>query len=183
MTQARLCSPRIDLVPLGGDHLEFEVLLESDPDVRRYLGNGNPLSRAEIEAGHQHRITAADGTAGIGYWVGVVAGECVGRWVMRAPDRPDQGPSIGQAELGFQLLPRYWGQGLASEGVRELVRHGFEDLGLKRIFSETMTVNTAARATLACVGMEYIRVYHPRWKHPISGTEHGEVEYAITRDY
>ena len=87
-----------------------------------------------------------------------------------------------QAELGSRLLRRYWRKGLASEGARELVRHGFEDLVLTRIFAETMTVNAASRATMTAVGLQHVRTFHTHWDEPISGSELGEVEYAISRE-
>ena len=80
------------------------------------------------------------------------------------------------------MLRRHWRQGLASEGARELIRYGFADLGLTRIFAETMAVNTASRATMAAVGMAYVRTFHLDWDEPLPGAELGEVEYAITRE-
>ncbi len=97
---------------------------------------------------------------GLGFWVGFVDDQFVGWWILEPPERPDQGPIDGQAELGYRLLRRYWHKGLASEGARELVRHGFEDLGLTRIFAETMTVNAASRATMTAVGLQHVRT-HP----------------------
>ena len=73
--------------------------------------------------------------------------------MLPAPTRPDQGPVEGQAELGYRLARRWWRQGLAGEGARELLRHAFEDLGLQRVLAETMAVNTASRATMASVGL------------------------------
>jgi RimJ/RimL family protein N-acetyltransferase len=98
-----------------------------------------------------------------------------------APERADQGPVEGQAELGYRLLRSHWRKGLASEGARELLRHGFEDLGLTRIFAETMAVNTASRATMAAIGMQCVRTFHMDWDEPLPGSELGEVEYEMTR--
>ncbi|WP_435593388.1 GNAT family N-acetyltransferase [Nocardia sp. bgisy118] len=183
MPQAALRSPRITLVPLADEHLDYEVELDSDPEVMRYLGNGTARSHPEVEEAHRRRLTAAALTPGLGYWIGLVDDHFVGWWVLAAPGRPDQGPVEGQAELGYRLLPQHWRQGLAREGARELLRHGFEDLGLTRIFAETMMINTASRATMASIGMEYVRTFHLQWEHPIPGAEQGEVEYAITSDH
>jgi RimJ/RimL family protein N-acetyltransferase len=148
----------------------------------RYLGSGKARTREEIEQYHRRRIAVAAHVSGLGFWVGFVEGHFVGRWALEPPDRADQGPVQGQAELGYRLLPRYWRRGLASEGARELVRHGFEDLGLTRIFAETMAVNAASRATMASIGLAYVRTFHLDWDDPLPGAEHGEVEYAITAD-
>jgi RimJ/RimL family protein N-acetyltransferase len=182
MPQAVLRSRRITLVPLSDEHLEHEVELDADQNVMRYLGEGRARTRAEVERYHRRRIAAAAVVPGLGFWVGFVDGRFVGWWILEPPERADQGPVRGQAELGYRLLPRYWRDGLASEGARELVRHGFEDLGLTRILAETMAVNAASRATMASIGMEYVRTFHLDWEDPIPGAEQGEVEYALTRD-
>ncbi|MFI5890014.1 GNAT family N-acetyltransferase [Actinoplanes sp. NPDC051513] len=180
MTQATLQTARIRLVPLSDDHLDGEAELDADPEVMRYLGP--PRQRAEVEQYHRRRLAAADQVPGLGFWAGLVDGSFVGWWILEPPQRADQGPVDGQAELGYRLLRRHWRQGLGGEGARELVRHGFEDLGLHRIFAETMAVNVASRATMSSVGLSYVRTFHLEFDDPLPGTEQGEVEYAITRD-
>ena len=39
----------------------------------------------------------------------------------------------GEAELGYWIGHPFWGQGLVTEAAKEVIRHGFEDLGLSRI--------------------------------------------------
>jgi RimJ/RimL family protein N-acetyltransferase len=180
MPQATLQTGRIRLVPLADEHLEHEVELDSDPEVMRYL-TGRARTREEVEAIHHQRLAAADVVPGLGFWAGFVEGEFVGWWILQPPHRPDQGEVAGQAELGYRILRRYWRQGLASEGARELIRYGFEDLGLNRIFAETMAVNAGSRATMASVGMVYVRTFHLEFDDPLPGTDLAEVEYAITR--
>jgi RimJ/RimL family protein N-acetyltransferase len=179
MYQVILQTERIRLVPLSDEHLEHEVELDSDPEVMRYLGRAR--TRAEVEVMHGRRLAAAKRVAGLGFWAGFVEGAFVGWWILEPPERADQGPIEGQAELGYRILRRHWRKGLASEGARELIRHGFEDLGLTRIFAETMAVNAGSRATMAAIGMQYVRTFHPGWEEPLPGTELGEVEYAISR--
>lgn len=181
MPQATLHASRIKLVPLTDEHLGYEIELDSDPEVMRYLGNGKARTREEVEQYHRRRLAVAARVPGLGFWAGVVDRRFVGWWILEPPERADQGPIEGEAELGYRVLRRYWRQGLASEGGRELIRHGFEDLGLSRIFAETMAVNAASRATMVSVGMEYVRTFHMTWDDPILGSEQGEVEYAITR--
>ena len=168
-------------MPLSDEHLEHEVELDADPAVMRYLGGGRPRTREEVLTFHARRLAAADVVPGLGFWCGFVDGEFVGWWILGAPDREDQGPVEGQAELGYRLLPRHWRKGLAGEGSRELLRHGFEDLGLHRIFAETMAVNAASRATMASVGLRYVRSFTMSFDDPVAGSELGEVEYALTR--
>lgn len=181
MLQATLHSSRINLVPLAAEHLAYEIELDSDPEVMRYLSNGKVRTREEVEDYHRCRLAVAARVPGLGFWAGFVDRRFVGWWILEPPERADRGPVEGQAELGYRLLRRYWRQGLASEGGRELIRHGVQDLGLSRIFAETMAVNSASRATMVSVGMEYVRTFYMNWDDPIPGIEQGEVEYAITR--
>jgi RimJ/RimL family protein N-acetyltransferase len=176
--QPTMQTGRIVLVPLAEEHLDNEVELDADPAVMRYLGNGRPRTRAEVEVLHRRRLGVASAAPGLGFWCGFVAGRFVGWWLLEPPDDPQL---AGQAELGYRLLPRFWRQGLAGEGARELLRYGFEDLGLTRIYAETMAVNAASRATMHSVGLRYVRTVHRDWDEPIPGSEQGEVEYAITR--
>jgi RimJ/RimL family protein N-acetyltransferase len=188
MSQPLLRTGRIWLEPLTDENLEYEVELDSDPEVKRYLGDGKPHTRAEVKVAHRRRLAAAARVPGLGFWVGFIDDEhgrsereFVGWWFLQPPERLDQGPVEEQAELGYRLLRRHWRKGLASEGARELIRYGFEDLGLTRIFAETMAVNAASRATMATVGMEHVRTFHLESDEPPHRRESGEVEYAITR--
>ena len=182
MGQATLRSDRIDLVPLSEDHLEHEVQLDADPEVMRYLDPGRARTREEVEAAHRARLAVAERVPGLGFWAGFVGGDFVGWWILEPPERADQGLVAGQGELGYRLARRYWRRGLASEGSRELIRHGFADLALVRIFAETMAVNAASRATMASLGMAHVRTFHPGFDQLLAGSELGEVEYAITRE-
>src|SRR3954447_24593518 len=147
----------------------------------RFLGNGRPRSREHVERLHHSRLAAAAGVPGLGFWSGFLtdgpdAGTFVGWWILEPPE--DQ-RTTAQAELGYRLLPRFWRQGLASEGARELIRYGFAECGLERIIAETMAVNAASRATMQSVGLRYVRTFHVPFDDPLPGSDQGEVEYAI----
>ncbi len=182
MSQPILTTERIRLVPLAEEHLEREVELDSDPEVMRYL-SGRAMTRAEVEQRHQRRMAAARSVPGLGFWVGFAGDEFLGWWILEPPDGPDQPQAANEAELGYRLLRRYWRQGYASEASRELVRYGFQDVGLDRIFAQTMAVNAGSRATMAAVGLTFGRAYvsAAEYVDVIDGAEHGEVEYEITR--
>ncbi|WP_372461619.1 GNAT family N-acetyltransferase [Actinacidiphila acidipaludis] len=93
--------------------------------------------------------------------------------------RPRPGRRNG---TGLPLLPSFWGRGHATEGARALVRHGFTQLHLDRIVATTMTVNTASRRVMEKSGLSLTRTFFLDWPDPIAGAEHGDVEYAVTRE-
>ena len=181
MPQQTLQTARLTLVPLADEHLEWEVELDSDPEVMRYL-SGRANSREEVEASHARRMTAARKVDGLGFWIGLVDDEFVGWWTLQPAHGPDQPDDPGVADLGYRLLRRQWRKGLASAGARELVRYGFDDVGLDRIIAQTLSVNAGSRAVMERVGLTYVRTFPTSITVPVEGVEEGEVEYEMTRE-
>lgn len=64
-------------------------------------------------------------------------------------------PEFGEADLGYRMLPQYWGQGLASEMAVSLVVHAFDDLGLKKILGFAMPENPASCRVLEKAGFHF----------------------------
>jgi RimJ/RimL family protein N-acetyltransferase len=56
-------------------------------------------------------------------------------------------------EIGWRLFPDYWGEGLASEGAREVVRYAFEVLGLESLVAFTVPANVRSRRVMEKLGM------------------------------
>src|SRR5262245_38989094 len=113
--------------------------------------------------------------------MGFRANTFVGMWMLQPPHGPSQPKVTGEADLGYRLVRRHWRQGYAREGSLELIRHGFEDLGLSRIFAQTMAVNGPSRATMESVGMRFARRFFEDYADKLPGHEQGEVEYEIRR--
>jgi RimJ/RimL family protein N-acetyltransferase len=49
------------------------------------------------------------------------------------------------------------------------------------VVAETMAVNTASRRVMEKAGLRYVRTFHQEWPEHIEGSEHGDVEYALTK--
>jgi RimJ/RimL family protein N-acetyltransferase len=58
-----------------------------------------------------------------------------------------------QAELGYELDPKFWGLGYAREAAGALRDFGFQELGLHRIWANCLKKNTASRRVLEKIGM------------------------------
>ena len=154
--------------------------LDADPDVMHFVTGGVPTSRAEIESdflpaflGYYQRYE------GFGFWAAVekATGDFLG-WFHFRP-RPDAAP--GEVELGYRLRRSAWGRGYATEGSRALISMGFTDLGVERVFAHTMTLNAASRRVMEKCGLALVRSIPWDYPYTFAGTEHGEVEYALTR--
>lgn len=60
-----------------------------------------------------------------------------------------------QAELGYWIAVPFWNQGYATEAAREVVRFGFETLGLNRIGAAHFTRNPASGRVMQKLGMSH----------------------------
>jgi RimJ/RimL family protein N-acetyltransferase len=181
VAQPTLYTGRLRLVPLAEEHLRFEIELDSDPEVMRYL-TGRALSPDEVQKAHRRRLAAAEEVPGLGFWVGFADDDFVGWWILQPPHGPDQPRVAGEADLGYRVLRRHWRRGYASDGARELIRYGFEEVRLDRVFAQTMAVNAASRATMEAVGLTFTRAFvsGEPYDDLVPGAEQGEVEYELT---
>ncbi len=71
-----------------------------------------------------------------------------------------------RAELGYWVGVPYWGRGYATEAAREMLRHGFEDLGLNRIFAGVFGGNHTSANVLRKIGMKHegtLRQHYLKW--------------------
>jgi len=60
-----------------------------------------------------------------------------------------------RAELGYWLGVPYWGHGYATEAARAVVRYGFEQFNLNRIFAAHFEGNEASGNVLRKIGMKH----------------------------
>ena len=74
-------------------------------------------------------------------------------------------PSV---EIGWCLVPDYWGQGLATEGGRAALEFGFQVLGLDEIISIYEPENSASGRVMQRLGMSYDHdTTHPELGVPV----------------
>lgn len=100
-----------------------------------------------------------------------------GRGAIFAITLPEDGQAIGsiglvivpdfqRAEMGYWLGQPYWGRGLTTEAARELLRYGFAELGLNRIYATHFSRNPASGRVMQKIGMQYegtLRQHVVKW--------------------
>ena len=175
--------------PNNTERLSFRMVTPADaealdalnraPGVMKYLDRNPPTLELVRDQSIPEQQRIAQDFPGYGQWVATLnpTGEFVG-WFELEPNHPNP----GDAEIGYRMRPDYWGQGLASEGARELLRYAFETLSVARVAAITMAVNTPSRRVMERIGLTHVRTFHEHFDDPLPGTEEGEVEYALTRD-
>jgi RimJ/RimL family protein N-acetyltransferase len=161
-----------------GDNL---AALHGDAEVMRFVENGRPVP-AEVVRNRTlpSLLSEYERLGGLGVFAAESSsdGEFLG-WFEFRPPRQD---ALDDVELGYRLHRRHWGRGLATEGARALVRLGFTELDVRRVFATAMAVNHGSRRVLEKAGLRYVRTFHEDWPDPIPGSEHGDVEYELLRD-
>jgi RimJ/RimL family protein N-acetyltransferase len=165
--------------------LEDLVELDSDPAVMHYVTGGRATSRYEMrDVNLPWWLAYYAEHPGFGFFAAVekATGEFLGWFHFRPhPDGPRPDGTRSGAELGYRLRRAAWGRGFGTEGSRALIGKGFAELGVERVFAETMAVNVASRRVMEKAGLRYVRTFHQEWPDRIPGDEKGDVEYALTR--
>jgi len=165
----RLETARLLLRPCTADDLDALHRLWTDPDVRRYLFDDRIIPREQAEATIRSSL-ASFPAHGFGLWVVRRTGEdaIVGFCGLSLTGEPPE------VELLYGLAPSAWGQGLATEAARAVLRYGFAELRLARITAGADVPNVASLRVLEKLGMTFTRR---------TRTEYGEVLYfAVTRE-
>ncbi len=161
-------------------------LVEDAPELQRMAG-AREIADTTLSIPHPYELDHALA------WIGNQRRESVrGRATNFAIRLLPDGPLIGcaglrdidrehvQAELGFWIGRDWWGKGYAREAAAEVLRFGFEDLGLNRIYAHHMARNPAAGQVLLHVGMQregLLRERVRKW-----GVYEDVVVYAILRE-
>ncbi len=78
-----------------------------------------------------------------------------------------------RASLGYWIGVEYWGHGYTTETAREMLRYGFEDLGLNRIEAQFLKRNPASGRVMAKAGMR------PEAEFPEYALKHGVFEDVV----
>jgi len=172
-----LRTERLRLRRFTGQDVDNLFQLNSDPEVMRFINGGKPTPRQQIrDEIIPFHLGAYQRDSRFGTWVAEAAptGEFLG-WFHFRP-----GPGEG-IDLGYRLRRAVWNRGYASEGSRALIRKGLTELAVQRGLALTMAVNTASRRVLEKSGLLLVRTFRYEGSDAVEGSEHGEVEYALTK--
>lgn len=118
-----------------------------------------------------HPYSASDAEA---FLAKLETGEQIAFAITLHPDQPLIG-GVGlrmerdhnRAELGYWIGVPYWGNGYATEAARAVLQHGFDTLGLQRIYASHFSNNPASSAVLRKIGMQHegsLREHILKWE-------------------
>ncbi|HUB40198.1 MAG TPA: GNAT family N-acetyltransferase [Streptosporangiaceae bacterium] len=171
---------RLALRQFTADDADNLYDLNSDPEVMRYLTGGRSTPREVLrDQVIPVHLAVYERLDRLGTWAAEsrTSGEFLG-WFHFRPG-PDADPT--NIDLGYRLHRSAWGKGYATEGSRALINMGFTDLGVQRVYGHAMAVNAASRHVLEKCGLRLVHTTPYEGPDLIEGSEHGEVEYALTK--
>ncbi|WP_281213620.1 GNAT family N-acetyltransferase [Shewanella insulae] len=132
----------------------------SNPEVVRYTGDGDEIKSLDDA---RHVIEK--------YWLSGYRDPGYARYALiRKPDNeligfcgvkyePLLNRGQGGVDIGYRMLPEYWGRGLATEAVIACLDYARETLGIACVYAEVMVENVASSRVLEKAGMERIDSY------------------------
>jgi ribosomal-protein-alanine N-acetyltransferase len=147
-------SERLIFRPHEAGDLDGFCAMEMDTEVRRYVG-GYPRTREEAEKRFPRKQLEEAGDR-LGVWATErkADGRYVGRCGLYAHMDAGNRRVAGEAALSFYIASDLWGQGLASEAARALLRFGWDELKLERVVAMVQLENVGSVHILRKLGFE-----------------------------
>jgi RimJ/RimL family protein N-acetyltransferase len=169
---------RLTLRPFAADDLEALYAYQRLPEVARFLYN-EPRDRAETAdvLARRRAVTTLERQGDVLVLAVVLreTGELVGEVNLSWTSEHHR-----QGEFGFVFNPAHHGNGYAGEAAVEMLRLGFEGLGLHRIVGRCEGRNTASAKLLARLGLR--REAHFVQNELFKGEWSDEIVYAMLAD-
>lgn len=121
------------------------VAMSMDPQVMEFIGYG----AMTLQESEDLTLETLEMDGPLGRWIVTErdTGQFLGWVVLIHLDGSDD------IEVGYGFKVMAWGRGFATEATRRLLRHGFEDLGLKEIVAVSRPENTASHKVLEKAGL------------------------------
>ena len=134
--------------------------LDSDPEVHRYLGN-KPISDKNKLLDLIRYIQQQYFENGIGRWaiVDKQTNEFIG-WCGLKLVKETINNKSDYYDLGYRLIRKYWGKGIATETAKASIDYGFNVLKLNEIIGAIHCENKASNNVVKKLGFELIETFY-----------------------
>ncbi|MFC5290593.1 GNAT family N-acetyltransferase [Actinokineospora guangxiensis] len=171
-----ITTPRLALRPFTPADLDALYKIQSRPDVMEHLYEQPRTADEARETLQRYMAVTALEKEGDALRLAVtVDGQVIGHVMLEWLSEANRG-----GEIGFVLHPDHHGRGYATEAGREMLRLGFDGLGLHRIIGRLDAANTASGRVLAKLGMR--KEAHFVKNEWVKGRWADEAVYAMLAD-
>jgi RimJ/RimL family protein N-acetyltransferase len=152
-------TPRLILREILPTDVEGLFELDNNPEVHRYLGK-NPIQTKEQAAEMIQFIRQQYIDNGIGRWAVVdkQTNNFLG-WAGLKLITEQTNNHINYLDVGYRLIKKYWGQGIATEAARASLAYAFNELQAPAVYAITDTDNAASHHVLLKIGLNFIETF------------------------
>jgi ribosomal-protein-alanine N-acetyltransferase len=135
--------------------------LDSDPEVHKYLGN-KPITSMDAALATIQHVRKQYEENGIGRWaiIDKASNEFMG-WAGLKYEQ-NLRTNFNYYDIGYRLLRKYWGKGIASEAAKVSLEYGFNQLNLNEIFAAAQVDNAASNKILTNIGLKFVETFEFR---------------------
>lgn len=172
----RMETKRLVLRALRMDDADFIFKEYGDPQVTYYMRDEEPLKSLEQAKEMLSPLQTPEKMPDFKWW-GIeykTKGELIGTCGYRRWDKQHH-----RAEVGYDLWPTYWGQGIMPEALGALFRFGYLEMGLNRIEATTHMENDRSQRVLINQGFQregILREYYCQ-----DGQYNDQIQFSLLR--
>jgi ribosomal-protein-alanine N-acetyltransferase len=134
--------------------------LDSDPEVHKYLGN-KPVTTKDQVVELISFIRQQYIDHGIGRWaiIDKKRGNFLG-WAGLKFVTSETNNHKNYYDLGFRLIKKYWGQGVATETAHASLEYAFAILKANEVYAMAACENIGSNKILKKVGLQFIETFN-----------------------
>lgn len=153
-------TPRLFLREITMNDVDGFFDLDSDPEVHKYLGTQPVTTKDQIidiiKSVRQQYIDN-----GVGRWA--IIDKSTNRFIGWTGLKLVKDVINNQSnyyDLGYRLIRKYWGQGIATETAKISLDYGFEKLNLPEIIATVNCENSASNNVVSKIGFKIYETFY-----------------------
>ncbi|MFC3562615.1 GNAT family N-acetyltransferase [Pedobacter jamesrossensis] len=133
--------------------------LDTNPEVHKYLGN-KPVKNKDQIIDNINFIRTQYLSNGIGRWaiIDKKSNEFIG-WTGLKFITDETNNHKNYYDLGYRLIKKYWGQGIATETALASLTYAFEELNLNEVYAIADCENNGSNKILKNLGLKFIEIF------------------------
>jgi [ribosomal protein S5]-alanine N-acetyltransferase len=148
---------RLVLRPFNLEDLDAFSLICADPEVMRFIGNGQPLDKETVRQQMESWITSYEK---LGFGLLALALKENNKLLGFCGLMPQVVDGESYIELGYRLDRAFWGEGIASEAAKSVRDFAFKQLRLTHLISIIQVDNLASKKVAQNIGMNHFKRTH-----------------------
>ena len=175
--QFQIETERLILRELRLSDLDGMFELDSNPLVHKYLGN-KPVKTKDESLNIIESVRKQYQERGIGRWAAIEksSGAFIGWSGLRLNTEFNMNGFTKYYDVGYRLIPKFWGKGYATEPGKAAIEYAFKKLKLPELCATTEINNQASHHVLLKLGLTYVEDFYfeqeqlnLRWYHIKNG--------------